>query len=124
MRSSPPAICFDLRRSCSLVEHFVEAGRPTYLVEYGVVSFRNRSLGIEHWVDEVIPEAIREVSRHAGRPVHVIGWSLGGIFALLTWRGRPTRTTPSSETASWRTTSGWLGTARAASAAAANPPTT
>jgi polyhydroxyalkanoate synthase len=32
----------------------------------------------------VVPEAIRVVSEHAGgRPVHVIGWSLGGIFATL-----------------------------------------
>jgi polyhydroxyalkanoate synthase len=80
-----PAICYDLRRGCSLVEHFVEAGRPTYLVEYGEVAFRNRGLGIEHWIDEVVPTAIAEVSRHAGgRPVHVVGWSLGGIFSLLT----------------------------------------
>ena len=80
-----PALCFDLRRGCSLVEHFVGAGRPTYLVEYGEVSFKDRNLGMEHWVDEVVPTAIREVSAHAGgRPVHVIGWSLGGIFALLT----------------------------------------
>lgn len=80
-----PAICFDLRRGCSLVEHLVTEGRPTYLVEYGEVSFANRTLGMEHWIDEVIPAAIREVSAHAGnRPVHLIGWSLGGIFALLT----------------------------------------
>ena len=80
-----PAICFDLRRGCSLVEHLVHEGRPTYLVEYGEVSFANRVLGMEHWIDQVIPSAIREVSAHAGgRPVHVIGWSLGGIFALLT----------------------------------------
>ena len=79
-----PALCFDLRRGCSLVEHFVGAGRPTYLVEYGEVSFKNRTLGMEHWIDEVVPTAIREVSAHAGgRPVHVIGWSLGGIFSLL-----------------------------------------
>jgi polyhydroxyalkanoate synthase len=85
-----PAICYDLRRGCSLVEHFVEAGRPTYLVEYGEVSFANRRLGMEHWVDEVVPQAIEEVSRHAGgRPVHVIGWSLGGIFAMLTAADRP-----------------------------------
>ncbi|NYE37077.1 polyhydroxyalkanoate synthase [Nocardioides cavernae] len=79
-----PALCFDLRRGCSLVEHLVQGGRPTYLVEYGQVSFKNRSLGVEHWVDEVIPEAVRTVSEHAGgRPVHLVGWSLGGIFALL-----------------------------------------
>ncbi|WGY03307.1 alpha/beta fold hydrolase [Nocardioides sp. QY071] len=80
-----PSSCYDLRRGCSLVEHFVAEGRPTYLVEYGEVSFRDRNLGMEHWVDEVVPNAIRAVSEHAGgRPVHVIGWSLGGIFSLLT----------------------------------------
>jgi polyhydroxyalkanoate synthase len=85
-----PALCFDLRRGCSLVEHFVGSGRPTYLVEYGRVSFKDRNLGIEHWVDEVVPSAIREVSAHAGgRPVHVIGWSLGGVFALLTAADSP-----------------------------------
>src|SRR5688572_23626911 len=85
-----PAICFDLRRGCSLVEHLVSQGRRTYLVEYGEVSFKNRSLGMEHWVDEVLPEAIKVVSEHAGgRPVHLIGWSLGGIFALLTAADRP-----------------------------------
>lgn len=79
-----PALCFDLRRGCSLVEHFVGAGRPTYLVEYGAVAFRDRAVGMEHWIEEVVPTAIREASAHAGgRPVHVIGWSLGGIFALL-----------------------------------------
>src|SRR6476469_11062891 len=85
-----PALCFDLRRGCSLVEHFVQGGRPTYLVEYGQISFRNRGLGIEHWVEEVVPEAIRAASEHAGgRPVHVIGWSLGGIFATLVAADNP-----------------------------------
>ena len=85
-----PALCYDLRRGCSLVEHLVERGRRTYLLEYGAVSFRNRRLGMEHWVDEVLPEAIRSVSEHAGgRPVHVVGWSLGGIFAMLTAADSP-----------------------------------
>jgi polyhydroxyalkanoate synthase subunit PhaC len=86
-------MCFDLRRGCSLVEHLVTEGRPTYLVEYGEVAFKDRSLGMEHWVTEVIPEAIRVVSKHAGgRPVHLVGWSLGGVFALLTaaaWSSLP-----------------------------------
>ncbi len=86
-----PALCFDLRRGCSLVEHHVSRGRRTYLVEYGQVSFRNRGLGMEHWVDDVLPAAIRAVSEHAGgRPVHVVGWSLGGIFAMLTAADQPT----------------------------------
>lgn len=85
-----PSLCFDLRRGCSLVEHLVEKGRPTYLVEYGQVSFRDRDLGMEHWVDEVIPTAVREASQDAGgRPVHVVGWSLGGIFALLVAADQP-----------------------------------
>ena len=85
-----PSLCYDLRRGCSLVEHLVTLGRPTYLVEYGQVSFRDRALGMEHWVDEVVPTAIREVSEHAGgRPVHVVGWSLGGIFAMLTAADSP-----------------------------------
>jgi polyhydroxyalkanoate synthase len=85
-----PSICFDLRRGCSLVEHFVNEGRPTYLVEYGEISFRDRNLGMEHWVREVVPEAIKAVQEHSGgRPVHVIGWSLGGIFAVLTAASQP-----------------------------------
>ncbi|MEP7737570.1 alpha/beta fold hydrolase [Nocardioides sp. 31GB23] len=85
-----PSTCYDLRRGCSLVQHFVTGGRPTYLVEYGEVSFRNRNLGLEHWVDEVVPSAIRETSAHAGgRPVHVVGWSLGGIFSMLTAADSP-----------------------------------
>jgi polyhydroxyalkanoate synthase len=59
-------------------------------VEYGAVSFKNRNLGMEHWIEEVVPTAIREVSAHAGgRPVHVVGWSLGGVFALLASAGDP-----------------------------------
>ena len=41
-----PALCYDLRRDCSLVEHLVSQGRPTYLLEYGQVSFKNRALGM------------------------------------------------------------------------------
>lgn len=80
-----PALCFDLRRGCSLAEHLVTAGRRTYLVDYGGVAFADRGLGVEHWVDEVLPRTIRAVSKDAGgQPVHVVAWCLGGIFALLT----------------------------------------
>jgi polyhydroxyalkanoate synthase subunit PhaC len=78
-----PAICFDLRRGCSLAEHLVVGGRRTYLLEYGAIEFRNRDLGLEHWIEDVVPEAIRAAADDAGRPVRVIGWCLGGILTLL-----------------------------------------
>jgi len=87
--AAPPA-CYDLRRGCSMVEHLVQQGRPTYLVEYGEISFANRNLGVEHWVEEVVPAAIQAVSADAGgRPVHVVAWSLGGIFSLLSTAAYP-----------------------------------
>jgi polyhydroxyalkanoate synthase len=79
-----PAICFDLRRGCSVAEHLVQGGRPTYLVDYGEIEYADRALGLEHWIEEVVPRAIRAASEDAGgRRVHVVGWCLGGILTLL-----------------------------------------
>ncbi len=79
-----PDVAYDLRRGCSLVQHLVGTGRPTYLVEYGRVPFRDRDLSLAPFVGDVVPTAVREVSAHAGdRPVHLVGWSLGGTLALL-----------------------------------------
>jgi polyhydroxyalkanoate synthase subunit PhaC len=78
-----PAICFDLRRGCSLAEHLVTTGRQTYLLEYGQIEYGDRELGLEHWVEDVIPTAIRAAAEDAGRPVRAVGWCLGGIMTLL-----------------------------------------
>jgi polyhydroxyalkanoate synthase len=85
-----PSLCFDLRRGCSLVEHLIGTGRSTYLVDYGNISFADRKLGIEFWVETVIPEAVRTVSGDAGgKPVHIVTWSLGGIMSLLAAADHP-----------------------------------
>ena len=79
-----PARCFDLRRGCSVAEHLLAAGHRTYLVDYGTIAFGDRNLGIEHWVDEVIPRAVAAASADSGgAPVQLVGWCLGGIMALL-----------------------------------------
>src|SRR3954469_4269820 len=79
-----PAWCFDLRRGCSVAEHLLARGYPTYLVDYGPISFSDRALGLEHWVEDVLPQAIRLVSEDAGGgPVQPVGWCLGGIMLLL-----------------------------------------
>ena len=85
-----PATCFDLRRGCSLAEHLTALGYPTYLVDYGAISFSDRALGLEHWVEDVIPTAVRVVSEDAGgAPVQPLGWCLGGILTLLSAAADP-----------------------------------
>src|SRR3954464_8699354 len=79
-----PAWCFDLRRGCSLAEHLLARGYPAYVVDYGAISFSDRALGLEHWVDDVIPNAIEAVVRDSGRTdLQLVGWCLGGIMARL-----------------------------------------
>lgn len=85
-----PTSCFDLRRGCSMAEHLLGLGHPTYLVEYGTIGFSDRELGLEHWVQDVLPRAIERTSAAAGgRPVQVVGWCLGGIMSLLALAARP-----------------------------------
>jgi poly[(R)-3-hydroxyalkanoate] polymerase subunit PhaC len=79
-----PAICFDLRRGNSMAEHLTSLGYPTYLVDYGPISFDDRELGLEHWVDDVLPGAAGTVLWDSGADyVHVVGWCLGGIMSVL-----------------------------------------
>jgi polyhydroxyalkanoate synthase len=84
-----PARCFDLRRGCSVAEHLISLGYPTYLVDYGPIGFGDRQLGLEHWVEEVIPRAVEAVATDAGAEceVQVVGWCLGGIMSLLAVAG-------------------------------------
>jgi polyhydroxyalkanoate synthase len=84
-----PARCFDLRRGCSMAEHLISLGYPTYLVDYGGIGFGDRQLGLEHWVEDVIPKAVEAVRRDSGgSDVQIVGWCLGGIMALLSVAGQ------------------------------------
>jgi polyhydroxyalkanoate synthase len=85
-----PASCFDLRRGCSLAEHLLASGRQPYVVDYGPIAYGDRNLGLEHWIDDVIPRAIEAVSADAGADdgdVQLVGWCLGGIMSLLVAAG-------------------------------------
>ena len=82
-----PDFAYDLRRGCSLVEHLLGGGRIVHLVDYGDITFADRRLGMEHWVDDVVPWSARESARVACARVHLVAWSLGGIFALLAVAG-------------------------------------
>lgn len=80
-----PATCFDLRPGQSVAEFLLHSGRTPYLVDYGTIGFSDRALGMEHWIDEIIPNAVRRASRDSGgRTVDIVTWSLGGTLSLLT----------------------------------------
>jgi polyhydroxyalkanoate synthase len=71
-----------------VAEHLVALGRPTYLVDYGPIGWSDRALGLEHWVEDVIPNAVDAVSDDAGgAPVQIVGWCLGGIMSMLAVAG-------------------------------------
>jgi polyhydroxyalkanoate synthase subunit PhaC len=73
-----------------MAEHMLAMGHRTYLVEYGHIGYSDKELGLEHWVEDIIPNAIRAVSKDAGgRPVQLVGWCLGGIMSLLSVAGDP-----------------------------------
>ncbi|MDZ7576633.1 MAG: alpha/beta fold hydrolase [Candidatus Nanopelagicales bacterium] len=86
-----PATCFDLRKGCSVAEFLVEQKRPTYLVDYGHVSTQvDADIGLDKWIDRILPSAIRTVSQDAGGvDLHLIGWSLGGILELFAKAAHP-----------------------------------
>ncbi|WP_436698508.1 hypothetical protein [Nocardioides sp. BYT-33-1] len=89
------ARCFDLRPGQSLAAHLLGTGRATYLVDYGRITFADRGMGFEAWVDDILPTAIRAVlADHAAGGDHadgvdLVGWSLGGTMGLLTAAAHP-----------------------------------
>lgn len=80
-----PATCFDLAPGQSVAEFIASIGRTPYIVDYGDMTFADRALGFEYWIDEVIPNAVRRVSdAEGGVDVDLISWSIGGTLSLLT----------------------------------------
>lgn len=85
------ARCFDLRPGQSLAAHLLAAGRATYLVDYGAITFADRAMGFETWIDDILPSAIHAVLADHGEAdgVDLVGWSLGGTISLLTAAAHP-----------------------------------
>jgi polyhydroxyalkanoate synthase len=69
-----------------MVQHLVGTGRTVFLVDYGALSYADRRLGMEHWVDDLVPWAVAETADREGE-LHLLGWSIGGIFCLLAVAG-------------------------------------
>lgn len=84
------ATCFDLRPGQSVAQFLLGLGRPLYLIDYGDIGFADRRMGVEDWIDEILPTAVAEVSAACdGRAVDLVAWSLGGTLSLLTAAEHP-----------------------------------
>ncbi|MBB3036438.1 alpha/beta fold hydrolase [Hoyosella altamirensis] len=84
------ASCFDLRPGQSLARYLVDTGRTPYVIDYGTISYADRDLGFEEWIDDILPTAIRRVSEeHGGKPIDVVCWCLGGTLTLLAASAHP-----------------------------------
>jgi polyhydroxyalkanoate synthase len=82
--------CFDLREGQSLAGFLLGLDRPLYVIDFGDISFDDRRMGFEDWIDGILPDTVERVSaRHGGAPVDVVTWSLGGTLTLLTAAAHP-----------------------------------
>ncbi|WP_338080076.1 alpha/beta hydrolase [Antrihabitans stalactiti] len=84
-----PAATYDLRPTQSLVAHLVDQGHAVYLADYGDISYADRGMGFEEWIDRIVPRAVSAASAEAAQSVHIVGWSLGGTLSLLTVAAHP-----------------------------------
>jgi polyhydroxyalkanoate synthase subunit PhaC len=75
---------FDLTPGQSLVEYLVRAGLDVYLIDWGTPRAEHRSLDLDDYVADLIPDCIAQVQRHSGeREVTLLGYCLGGILTML-----------------------------------------
>jgi polyhydroxyalkanoate synthase subunit PhaC len=75
---------FDLRPGNSFVEFLLEEGYDVWLLDWGVPDDEDGDTGLEYYVCDAIPWALREVRRHAGEDeVSLIGWCIGGALSAM-----------------------------------------
>jgi polyhydroxyalkanoate synthase len=75
---------FDLRPGNSFVEFLLEQGFDVFLLDWGAPDESDADLGLEHYVCDEIPWALREVLRASGQEeASLLGWCIGGTLSLM-----------------------------------------
>jgi polyhydroxyalkanoate synthase len=75
---------FDLRAGNSFAEFLVNEGFDVYLLDWGEPDQADDELGLEHYVCDEIPSALREVRRASGEEeATLLGWCIGGTLSLM-----------------------------------------
>lgn len=74
----------DLQPGNSFVEDLLAAGLDVYMLDWGVPDAAESSNTLETYVDELLPLAAAAVMRTSGtRELHVFGYCIGGMLAML-----------------------------------------
>jgi polyhydroxyalkanoate synthase len=75
---------FDLRPGHSFVEHLLGEGFDVYLLDWGVPGPEDADVGLEYYVCDALPWAMREASRSSGTDaVSLLGWCIGGTLCAM-----------------------------------------
>jgi len=75
---------FDLSQGRSFVEYLLDEGYDVFLVDWGVPDEEDADTGLEHFVCEALPWAMREVLRSSGEEeLTLLGWCIGGTLCAM-----------------------------------------
>jgi polyhydroxyalkanoate synthase len=75
---------FDLRPGHSFIEYLLEEGFDVYLLDWGLPGPEDRDTGLDYYVCDALPWAMREVRRSSGiRDVTLLGWCIGGTLCAM-----------------------------------------
>jgi polyhydroxyalkanoate synthase len=75
---------FDLTEGRSFVQYLLDEGYDVFLVDWGVPDEEDADTGLEHYVCEALPWAMREVLRASGEEeLTLLGWCIGGTLCAM-----------------------------------------
>jgi poly[(R)-3-hydroxyalkanoate] polymerase subunit PhaC len=75
---------FDLRPGSSFVEYLLAEGFDVYLLDWGVPGPEDSETGLDYYVCDALPWAMREVLRTSGADeLTLLGWCIGGTLCTM-----------------------------------------
>jgi polyhydroxyalkanoate synthase len=75
---------FDLRPGNSFVEFLLEEGYDVFLLDWGVPGDEDADMGLDNYVCDELPWAMRETLRASGQEeLSLLGWCIGGTVVAM-----------------------------------------
>jgi polyhydroxyalkanoate synthase len=74
----------DLKEGKSVIEHFVQRGFDTYLIDWGIPSDSDRHLALDDYVNGYMPKVLDYVRGRTGAPqASILGYCMGGTMSAM-----------------------------------------